>query len=437
MDLHKRCKEQLEFLFLLKDTGYYPYFRTIEKSFGTEVEVAGQRMIMVGSNDYLGLSHHPKVQEAAADAARRWGSGTGGSRFLCGNLAIHEELEERLADFVGKKKAVVHATGFMTNLGSIASLLDPKDVILCDREDHASIFEGCKASGGRVVPFKHNDPDDALRKLDKARTKSPDGCVVLVTEGVFSMSGDLAELPGLMKIKEHHPDMMVYLDDAHGLGVMGPGGRGTVAHFGLNDDVDFIMGTFSKAFASVGGFLAGDDELLLEFVRHQSRPLIFSAALPASNVAAVLAALDLIEEDPDMVTRLMKITEQVRAGYKEVGLYVANRSTPIIPIYIGQEIKAFAVTQDLFDQGVYALPAIFPAVPRGQAVIRTAFMSTHQPHQIERVLDVIQGLANKYSIRIPDLVEEGSLPESALDLYTAEPTAPQPTPQAAAGTAAD
>ncbi len=434
MDLHTRCKQQLEPLHLLKGTGYYPYFRTIEKSFGTEVQVAGQRMIMVGSNDYLGLSHHPKVQEAAAEAARKWGSGTGGSRFLCGNLALHEELEERLAAFVGKKKAVVHATGFMTNLGSIASLLTSDDIIICDREDHASIFEGCKASGGKVIPFSHNDPDDALRKLDKARGKNPKGCVVLITEGVFSMSGDLAELPGLVKLKENHPDMLIYLDDAHGLGVMGPGGRGTAAHFDLNPQVDFIMGTFSKAFASVGGFLAGDDELLLEYVRHESRPLIFSAALPAANVATVLASLTLIEQQPEMVERLMDITEKVRAGYAQIGLYVRNHGTPIIPIYIGQEIKAFAVTQELFDKGVYALPAIFPAVPKGQAVIRTAFMANHEPHHIDRVLEVIEDLANKYSIRIPDLVEEGSLPESVLDEHGGYTDQPQPTAQAVVGT---
>jgi glycine C-acetyltransferase len=410
MMLRDRFKPFLEILHQVKDGGNYPYFRTIDKSWGTEVESRGRRLVMAGSNDYLGLCHDPRVKEASAEAALHWGTGTGGSRFLCGNLSLHEMLEERLADLVGKKKAVVHATGFMTNMGSITSLLTGEDIILCDRENHASIFEGCRATGGRIIPFAHNDPADAALKLRRARRKNPKGCVVLFTEGVYSMSGDLTTLPGLVELKKEHPDIIIYLDDAHGLGVMGPGGRGTAAHFGMDEKVDLIMGTFSKALASVGGFLAGDDEDLLDYVRHQSKPLIFSAALPAANCATVLACLDVLEQEPERVSRLREISQRVRRGYRNIGLYVRESPTPVIPIYIGQDDKAYAFSHELFNSGVFALPAVFPAVPRGQAVVRTAFMSTHQDRQIDFVLEVVDRLARKFGIRLPELAQDGSLP---------------------------
>jgi len=360
---------------------------------------------MIGSNDYLGFTHDPRVIEATAKAARRWGSGPGGSRFLCGNLTVHEALEERLAAFVGKKKAVVHATGFTTNLGAIACLLTPQDMIVCDRENHASIFEGCQASRARLIPFAHNDASAAARKLAAARQKNANGCVLLITEGVFSMSGDLSPLDELVALKKDYPDLLLYLDDAHGLGVMGRGGRGTAHHFGLTAEVDFIMGTFSKALASIGGFIAADDEAVLEYLRHHSKPLIFSAALPASNAATVLACLDILEQDPDRVPRLWEITRHVHAGYREMGLVTRHSKTPIIPIYIGAEEKAFLSAREMFENGVFALPAIYPAVPRGQAVIRTAYMSTHKKGQIDYVLEVLERLAKKHRIRACDLAQ--------------------------------
>jgi glycine C-acetyltransferase len=366
---------------------------------------------MIGSNDYLGFTHDPRIIEATAKAALRWGSGPGGSRFLCGNLTLHEALEERLAAFVGKKKAVVHATGFTTNLGAIACLLTPQDIIVCDRENHASIFEGCQASRARLIPFAHNDAAGAERKLAAASQKNGNGCKLLITEGVFSMSGDMAPLDELVKLKETYSDLLIYLDDAHGLGVMGNGGRGTADHFGLSSHVDFIMGTFSKALASIGGFIAADDEVVLEYLRHHSKPLIFSAALPASNAATVLACLDLLDEDPGRVTRLWDITRKVHQGYQEIGVITRHSKTPIIPIYIGAEDKAFAFAKDMFDHGVFALPAIYPAVPRGQAVIRTAYMSTHKKSQIEYVLEVLAKLAKKHRIRFCDLEH----PESFLE----------------------
>ena len=411
MSLKNRCQPFAHMVQDAREQGIYPYFRPIDRSWGTEVEVSGRRLIMIGSNDYLGFTHDPRIIEATAKAALRWGSGPGGSRFLCGNLTLHEKLEERLAAFVGKKKAVVHATGFTTNLGAIACMLTPQDVIVCDRENHASIFEGCQASRARLIPFGHNDAAAAERKLAAARQKNATGCLFLITEGVFSMSGDMSPLDELVKLKETYQDLLIYLDDAHGLGVMGEGGRGTAHHFGLTSQVDFIMGTFSKALASIGGFIAADDEDVLEYLRHHSKPLIFSAALPASNAATVLACLDVLDADPGRVTRLWDITRRVHQGYQEIGVITKHSKTPIIPIHIGAEDKAFVFAKDMFDHGVFALPAIYPAVPRGQAVIRTAFMSTHKKSQIDYVLEVIEKLAKKHRIRACDFGQ----PESFLE----------------------
>lgn len=407
--LTDRCRPFSQYLGLVKTLGLYPYFRPIHRAFGPEVEVNGRRLVMIGSNDYLGFSHDPRVQEAAAAALRRWGTGPGGSRFLCGNLTLHEDLEARLAQFVGKKHALVHATGFSTNLGAIASLLTPKDWIFCDRENHASIFEGCHASRGRLIPFLHNDVEDAARKIAGAQEKRPAGSLMmLLTEGVFSMSGDLAPLPELVRLKDNFPDLLVYLDDAHGLGVLGPGGRGTAMHFGVAAQVDFIMGTFSKALASVGGFIAGDDDDIFVYLKHHSKTLIFSAGLPAPCAAAVMACLDLIEREPERIERLWALTRRAHAGYQEIGLVTGDGRTPVIPIVIGEEEKAARVAADLFDHGVFALPAVFPAVPRGRAVIRTAFMSTHEERQVDFVLEALAGVADRHRIRATDLAEQGS-----------------------------
>ncbi len=422
MSLRSRCQPFALMVQGAREQGVYPYFRPISQSWGNEVEVGGRRLIMIGSNDYLGFTHDPEIMETTAQALRKWGSGPGGSRFLCGNLTLHETLEERLAAFVGKKKAVVHATGFTTNLGAIACMLTPQDIIVCDRENHASIFEGCHASRARLIPFAHNDAAAAARKLAASREKNHNGCLLLITEGVFSMSGDVAPLPALVQLKKTHPDLLIYLDDAHGLGVMGHGGHGTVDHFGLTAQVDFIMGTFSKALASIGGFIAADDEEVLEYLRHHSKPLIFSAALPASNVATVLACLDSLAKDPERVERLWIITRRVHAGYRDIGLITRNSQSPIIPIYIGSEDKAFSFSRDMFDHGIFALPAIYPAVPRGQAVIRTAYMSTHKESQIEYVLEVLAKLAKKHRIRAADLTE----PEPFLERGDFSAAAPSP-----------
>ncbi|AGW15106.1 aminotransferase class I/II-fold pyridoxal phosphate-dependent enzyme [Megalodesulfovibrio gigas] len=380
---------------------HYAYFQPIDRSFGTEVEVHGQRLIMAGSNDYLGLTHDPRVQEAAIQAIKRWGTGPGGSRFLSGNMTLHEELEARLAAFVGKKHVVVHTTGFLTNLGAISSLMQKDDVILFDKENHASIQEGCNNTGARIMYFEHNSRDSAERRLAQARESHPDSVCFLITEGVFSMSGDVANMPELIKIKRANPDLVFYLDDAHGLGVLGRG-RGTAQHFGVAQDVDFIMGTFSKAMASTGGFIASDHEDALTYVKNNSKTLIFSAALAAANAATVLECLNILEAEPERVDRLWEITRKIRTGYREIGLEFGDNESPIIPIYVGDEFKALRISKELFKRGVFALPAIYPAVPKGKALIRTAYMSTHTDAQLDVVLTALGELAREFGIRVQD-----------------------------------
>ncbi|NLI82635.1 MAG: pyridoxal phosphate-dependent aminotransferase family protein [Deltaproteobacteria bacterium] len=417
MILKTRYKPFAEYVRSVKENGFYPYFHPISRSYGPEVEVGSRRLVMVGSNDYLGFTHDPRVIEATIQSLHRWGTGPGGSRFLCGNMTLHEILEERLAAFVGKKRALVHTTGFSANLGAIASLATADDVILCDKEIHASIYAGCRLSQARIVPFVHNNVEAAARKVRWARERSPESCIFLITEGVFSMSGDVSPLPGLIRLKEEFPDLIIYVDDAHGLGVMGRRGAGTPEHYGTVEGVDYIMGTFSKALASIGGFIAADDEDVLEHVKHNSKTLIFSAALPASNVATVLACLDILEKEPSRLDRLRENTHKARAGYREIGLKTKDTETPIIPIHVGPEEKAYRLSLELFDRGVFALPAVYPAVPKGQAIIRTAYMSTHEPRHIDFVLNVLDGLAKKYRIRLDDL----ELPRIGPEEEEAEP----------------
>ncbi len=405
MTLKERCYPFVRMIRDAKEGGFYPYFRAITRTSGPEVQVGDRRLVMVGSNDYLGLTHDSRVREAAVRSLDTYGTGPGGSRFLCGNMAIHETLEDRLAKLVGKKRAIVHSTGFSVNLGVIGCLLDSHDVIFCDKENHYSIFEGCRSSRARIISFPHNDVEAASHKIGEAFHKYPDANFLLITEGVFSMSGDVAPLEELARLKQEFPGLLIYLDDAHGLGVMGERGEGTAGHCGVTAEMDFIMGTFSKALASIGGFIAADDEDLLEYIKHDSKTLIFSAALPAINAATVMACLDVLEEEPERVQRLREITRQVREGYRQIGFCTRNSGTPIIPVYIGEEEKAFCFAQDLFENGVFALPAVFPAVPKGQAVIRTAYMSTHEQRHIDFVLDTLEKLAKKYKIRISDFKE--------------------------------
>jgi len=411
MKLHERCQKVSGITRTLRDAGIYPYFRPISRSWGTEVECAGKRLVMIGCNDYLGLAHDPRVKEASAQAIYRMGTGPGGSRFLSGNMVLHQTLEERLAAFVGKKRAVLHVTGFSTNLGALGCLLTPSDYVLCDRENHASIFAGVGGTK-KMGTFAHNDAASAARKIGNEMGKADfDGQVLLITEGIFSMSGDVAVMDELAALKKQFPDILIYLDDAHGLGVLGKNGRGTANHFGVLAETDFIMGTFSKAFASIGGFIASDHVDVLEYIQHQSRTQIFSAALPAASTMAALTCIDILEQEPERVERLHAITARMRSAYKEMGLRTTDSLSPIIPITIGSDEKAFMFAQELFDRGIFALPAIYPAVPRGHALIRTACMATHEDHQLDFVLNVLDEMARKYRIRVQDQGEEGGAGE--------------------------
>mgnify|MGYP001273968564 CR=1 FL=1 len=375
----------------------YVYFKAIEQSNGVEAVVDGQPLIMVSSNDYLGLTHDRRVIAAATKAIRRWGSGPGGSRFLCGNLTLHHELEESLADFVGKAGALVHPTGFLTNAGVIACLARPGDVLLCDRECHASILAGCRLAGVRMVSYKGEKEHAAQDALERLRAKPDTGRIFLITEGLFSMSGRVTDLAALTQLRSIDPKLFIYVDDAHGLGVMG-GGRTTAHQFNAVKKIDMVMGTFSKALASIGGFVATDDRNLLTFIQHDSRTHIFSAGLPAANAAAALKSLEIIRAEPQRVERLWKNAHLAQAGLRKLGLTLRETSSPINAIVVGDEMAAFDFSQDLFRKGVFALPAIYPAVPKGQAILRVVFTSKHSRKHINKVLEAIAETARRFRL---------------------------------------
>ncbi|MCK4391456.1 aminotransferase class I/II-fold pyridoxal phosphate-dependent enzyme, partial [Candidatus Bipolaricaulota bacterium] len=364
--------------------GLYPYFIPLEQSEGTQVTVRGRSLIMIGSNNYLGLTAHPKVRQAAIDAVREFGTSCTGSRFLNGTLALHNELEERLARFVGKEKALVFSTGYQTNLGTLSALIGREDVIIGDKENHASLVDGSRLALGRLQRFRHNDIDDLERVLRACPDKA--GKLVVV-DGVFSMSGELAPLPEIVPLCEKYGARLM-VDDAHGVGVIG-GGRGTVARFGVTDDVDLIMGTFSKSFASIGGFIAGE-ETTIHWIKHLARSMIFSASLPAGNAAAALAALDVMEKEPERVERVNAIAERMRQGYHDLGYNVGGSETPIVPIMIGDQLKAIKMWRALFEAGVYTNVAVPPAVPAGKALLRTSYMATHTDREMDQVVSIFK-----------------------------------------------
>jgi 8-amino-7-oxononanoate synthase len=381
-----------------KEIGNYPYFRVIEKSYGTEVEVRGRRLLMTSSNDYLGFTHDPEIIEKSIAITRKFGTGTGGSRLLCGNFVLHHELQERLARFVGKKTALVFPTGFTTNLGAVVSLLKREDTILFDRENHASIYDACLASRAKILPFRHNDPEDAAAKLSRARISPETGIILLITEGVFSMSGTIVDLPRFIELKKQHPHFHIYLDDAHGLGTIGEGGRGVAGNFNAQQDVDFIMGTFSKTFASIGGFFATDDQHIADHMLHSSRTMLFSASLPPGNIATVLACLDILENDTGRTEQLWKNIDRIKQGFQAIGIGTDNTRSPILPIHIGEEDTAMRVSHDLFEQNIFALPVLYPAVPRKKAIIRSTFMSTHTDAQIDFYLEVLEKFLRRHDL---------------------------------------
>jgi 8-amino-7-oxononanoate synthase len=394
MDLFERCRrfaEDPEYAQAIgfptnprtaRESGLYPFFIPLDGTEGTTVTIDGRRLIMIGSNNYLGLTTHPKVREAAIEAVREYGTSCTGSRFLNGTLSLHVELEKKLAAYLGKERALVFSTGFQVNLGTISALAGRSDIILCDKEDHASIVDGSRLALGKMVRFRHNDVDH-LERLLKACPS--DAGTLVVVDGVFSMGGELAPLPDIVRVcKTYGARLMV--DEAHGIGVAGRG-RGAAAHYGVLDEVDLVMGTFSKSLASIGGFIAGE-AAVIEWIQHLARSLMFSASLPPSNVAAVLAALEILEQEPERVDRVNAIADRMRAGYREIGYDVGQSQTPIVPIFAGHAIEAMGLWRSVFDAGVYANVAIPPAVPEGKSLLRTSYMATHTDDQLDEVLRV-------------------------------------------------
>lgn len=374
----------------VKALGYYPYYPKIENANATEVTIDGKQKIMLGSNNYLGLTHHPKVIEAGVKALRKYGSGLTGSRLLNGNTILHDQLEERLADFVHKEKALVFSTGFGTNLGTIATVCGPEAIIFSDEYNHASIVDGIRFSGAQKCIYTHNDMNDLEKKLASADARYPK---LIITDGIFSMEGDIAGLDELAALSKRYSSRLM-VDDAHSLGVLGPNGDGTAAHFGVTGEVDLIMGTFSKSLGCIGGFIAGET-MIIDYLKHHSRTMLFTASLPPSNVASVMAALDIIRTEPERRDHLIENTEFFRNGLKCLGFNVGTSTTQIIPVIIGKDIKTFQVWKSLMDAGVYTNPIISPGVPKGRALLRTSYMATHTRNQLEFCLDMFEKVGKK------------------------------------------
>jgi len=373
--------------------GLYPYFRVIESEQDCEVIVNGKKVLMFGSNSYLGLTNHPEVMEASKKAIDKYGTGCAGSRFLNGTLDIHIELEDRLAKFVGKDAALCYSTGFQVNLGVVSTLTGRSDTILLDEADHASIIEGSRLSFSKVLKFAHNDMDSLEAKL---KVCDPDNVKFIVVDGIFSMEGDIIKLPELVDLANKY-GATVMVDDAHSFGVLGRNGRGTADHFGLTDKVDLIMSTFSKSMASLGGFIAGDKETM-NFLKHHSRSLIFSASMTPSSAATVLAALDIMEREPERIDRLWELTRKCQKGFREMGFDIGHSDTPIIPLYVRDDMKTMALTKILLDQGIFVNPVLSPAVKKEDTLIRFSLMATHTDQQVDYALETIKKVSQQLGI---------------------------------------
>lgn len=376
-----------------KAAGVYPYFREIGSDQDTEVVINGKKVLMFGSNSYLGLTNHPKIKEAAIEAIKKYGTGCAGSRFLNGTLDIHTQLERRLAKFVGKEEAIIYSTGFQVNLGVISCLTGREDYIIWDELDHASIIEGRRLSFSTQLKYKHND----MESLEKVLQSCPEDKIkLIVTDGVFSMEGDVANLPEIVRLAKKY-NAAIYVDEAHGIGVFGDHGRGTCDHFGVTADVDCIMGTFSKSFASLGGFVA-TDSITANYLRHNSRSYIFSASITPASTAAVSAALDIMESEPERIENLWKLTNYALDGFRNIGCEIGNTSTPIIPLFIRDNEKTFRITRDLFEEGVFVNPVVSPAVPSNSTLIRFSLMATHTKEQLDYAIEKIEKSFKHYDV---------------------------------------
>ena len=376
-----------------KAAGIYPYFRKIESEQDTEVIINGKKVLMFGSNSYMGLTNHPKVKEAAIEATKKYGTGLAGSPFLNGTLDIHKELEQKLAAFDGKEDAMLYSSGFEVNLGVVSTLTGRNDSIILDEQDHASIIEGRRLSFSKALKYKHNDMVSLEEQLKKC---SPEEIKLIVTDGVFSMEGDVANLPEIVRLaKQYNATVMV--DEAHSIGVFGRQGRGTCDHFGVTDDVDLIMGTFSKSFASLGGFIACD-KTITNFLRHHSRSYIFTASITPASTAAASAALDIMMNEPERMEHLWEITHYALDGFRNMGCEIGNTSTPIIPLYIRDNNLTFMITKELSDEGIFVNPVVSPAVAPHDTLIRFSLMATHTKEQVTIALETIQKIFRKYNL---------------------------------------
>ncbi len=383
MDIFEKCHRYTEAK-AIQASGCYPYFIAVSDSDGTEVEIDGHRLVMAGSNNYLGLTHHPYVLEAAQAALARYGTSCSGSRFLNGTLELHEELERRLAKFLNRDAAICFSTGFQTNLGTISAICGKDDIIFCDRENHASLFDGARLTLSEMRRFRHNDMEDLERKLAAADPKA--GKIVIV-DGLYSMMGDIPDLAKLVQIAKSF-GARVMVDEAHSIGVLGDNGRGAAELCKVESEVDLITGTFSKSFASLGGFVSGPEDVI-HYIKHNARALMFSASITPSSTAAALAALDLIESQPELRAQVMHNANRVRTGLRAQGIDTGHENhTPIVPVIVGERMKTFGFWRALFENGLYTNPVTAPAVPPGQDLIRTSYMATHTEAQIDRVLDI-------------------------------------------------
>jgi 8-amino-7-oxononanoate synthase len=392
MDLFQKCDEYTTARGLRAE-GFYPYYRRISSAQDPVVTIDSQKVIMLGSNNYLGLTNHPEVKQAAARALARYGTGCAGSRLLNGTLDVHVELEERLASFLSREAALVFSTGFQVNLGVLSCLMGRRDLLFLDALDHASIIDGARLGFAKVLKYKHNDMEDLAGKLERAPA---DTGKLIAVDGVFSMEGDLADLPALTKLASEH-GARVMVDDAHGLGVFGAQGRGTPEHFGLEREVDLLMGTFSKSLASVGGFIAGD-ESVVDYIRHNARSQIFSAAPPPTSAAAALQALAIIEREPERREKLWANTRYMKQALDSLGFDTGPSESPIIPIVIGEDVTTFVMARRLHEEGLFVNPVISPAVPAGCAMLRTSYMATHEREHLDRALEILARVAREVGV---------------------------------------
>ncbi|MCB9933838.1 MAG: pyridoxal phosphate-dependent aminotransferase family protein [Planctomycetes bacterium] len=392
MDVFAKCFEFTRDL-EVQAAGLYPFFKTIEGNHGSRVVIDGREVVMAGSNNYLGLTRHPKVVEAAVKATKEYGTSCSGSRYANGTYVIHVELEEKLADFMDKPKALCFTTGYTTNMGAISVLAGRRDIIYSDRENHSCIMDATQLTFAETKKYKHDDVEDLARVLENS---PPEAGKLLVTDGVFSMKGTICRLPEIVELKKKY-GMRIFIDDAHGVGVVGPTGRGTAEHYGLDKDVDVVMGTFSKSFAGLGGFIAGE-ERVISYVKHHARQLIFAASMTPASVAAVSTALDMIRSEPEHLANLRKVIKQVRGEFRRIGYPVDDEPTPIVYVKVGEDIEAFQFWKELLEMGVYTNPVITPGVPQGQSGVRASFMAIHTESDIARVIEAFEKLGKKYGL---------------------------------------